>query len=40
MQIPSTQKQLIRFIGWVFGPVWSILFALMAIAAWLVWRDG
>ncbi len=26
--------------GWLFGPVWSILFALMAIAAWLVWRDG
>jgi len=75
MQIPSTQKQLIGFIGWVivcftasaagaiasiqaksfyanltqpewappgwlFGPVWSTLFALMAIAAWLVWREG
>jgi tryptophan-rich sensory protein len=22
----------------VFGPVWSLLYALMAIAAWLVWR--
>ena len=24
----------------VFGPVWSLLYALMAIAAWLVWRSG
>jgi len=22
----------------VFGPVWSVLYALMSIAAWLVWR--
>lgn len=25
---------------WLFGPVWSVLYALMAIAAWLVWRSG
>jgi translocator protein len=25
--------------GWLFGPVWTVLFALMALAAWLVWRS-
>ena len=25
---------------WIFGPVWSALYATMAIAAWLVWKRG
>src|SRR3954470_9544233 len=26
--------------GWIFGPVWAVLYLLMALAAWLVWRDA
>ncbi len=26
--------------SWIFGPVWSALYLMMATAAWLVWRRG
>ncbi len=26
--------------SWVFGPAWTTLYALMGVAAWLVWQRG
>jgi tryptophan-rich sensory protein len=26
--------------AWIFGPVWSLLYGMMAFAAWQVWRLG
>ena len=26
--------------GWIFGPVWTLLYLMMAVAAWLVWRKA
>lgn len=25
--------------SWLFGPVWTVLYVMMAVAAWLVWRQ-
>ena len=25
---------------WVFGPAWTLLYSLMAVAAWMVWKRG
>lgn len=26
--------------SWLFGPIWTLLYGMMAVAAWLVWREG
>lgn len=25
--------------NWIFGPVWTVLYVLIAVSAWLVWRE-
>lgn len=44
MDAPNFYGQL-QQPGWapppsVFGPVWTLLYTMMAVAAWLVWRQG
>ena len=26
--------------SWVFGPVWTLLYFMMGVSAWLVWKEG
>jgi benzodiazapine receptor len=26
--------------GWVFGPAWTLLYPLIAVAGWMAWREG
>jgi tryptophan-rich sensory protein len=41
-EIPGWYQTLMRPAiappNWIFGPVWTLLYALMAIAAWQVWQ--
>ena len=43
-QIPGWYADLVKPAwnppNWIFGPVWSCLYLMMAVAAWLVWRQA
>ena len=34
----SLTKPALNPPGWVFGPVWTVLYLMMALAAWMIWR--
>ncbi len=36
----SLQKPSWNPPGWVFGPVWSLLYTMMAVSVWQIWRRG
>ena len=37
-QITLEQEYLDLSAGWIVGPVWTALYAMMAVAGWQVWR--
>jgi hypothetical protein len=36
----SIQKPSWNPPAWIFGPAWTLLYTLMAVAAWMVWKRG
>src|SRR6516162_7978232 len=36
---PTLHKPAVPPSAWLFGPVWTALYVLMAISAWLIWRE-
>lgn len=35
---PTLEKPAFNPPDWIFAPVWTLLFILMAVSAWLIWR--
>ncbi len=36
----SLNKPIYAPPNWVFGPVWTLLYLMMAVAGWLVWKSS
>jgi translocator protein len=37
---PTLNKPDWRPPNWLFGPVWTVLYVMIAVAGWLVWKQG